>query len=58
MSNRVSLIERSEQIKTKKPSSKTKEPIIIGKDILELLSSAMYVETLTIYREYLQNSAD
>ena len=28
------------------------------KDILELLSSAMYVEPLTIYREYLQNSAD
>ncbi len=32
--------------------------VIIGKDILELLSSAMYVDPLTLYREYLQNSAD
>jgi Histidine kinase-, DNA gyrase B-, and HSP90-like ATPase len=30
----------------------------IGKDILELLSSSMYVDPLTIYREYLQNAAD
>ena len=30
----------------------------IGKDILELLSTAMYVEPLTIYREYVQNAAD
>lgn len=33
------------------------EPIV-GKDILELLSSAMYVDPLTVYREYVQNSAD
>ena len=32
--------------------------IIIGKDILELISSAMYVDPLTIYREYVQNAAD
>ena len=32
--------------------------IVIGKDILELVSSAMYVEPLTIYREYVQNAAD
>lgn len=31
---------------------------IIGKDVLELLSTAMYVDPLTIYREYIQNSAD
>jgi molecular chaperone HtpG len=31
---------------------------IIGKDVLELLSTAMYVDPLTIYREYVQNSAD
>src|ERR1700734_1064651 len=36
----------------------TDTQIIIGKDILELLSSAMYVDPLTIYREYVQNSAD
>lgn len=32
--------------------------IVIGKDILELVSSAMYVDPLTIYREYVQNAAD
>jgi hypothetical protein len=32
--------------------------IIIGKDILELLSSSMYVDPMTIYREYAQNAAD
>lgn len=32
--------------------------IVIGKDILELVSSAMYVDPLTIYREYIQNAAD
>lgn len=31
---------------------------IIGKDILELLSSSMYVNPLSIYREYIQNAAD
>lgn len=30
----------------------------IGKDILELLSSSMYIEPLTIYREYVQNAID
>ena len=34
------------------------ENIFIGKDILELLSSSMYVNPLTIYREYLQNTMD
>ncbi len=32
--------------------------IVIGKDILELVTSAMYVDPLTIYREYIQNAAD
>ncbi|MBZ5631456.1 MAG: ATP-binding protein [Acidobacteriia bacterium] len=31
---------------------------IVGKDVLELLSSSMYVNPLSIYREYLQNAAD
>src|SRR5262245_31399099 len=34
------------------------ERIVVGKDVLELLSSAMYVDPLTIYREYVQNAAD
>ena len=32
--------------------------MLVGKDILELVSSAMYVDPLTIYREYVQNAAD
>jgi hypothetical protein len=34
------------------------EEIVIGKDILELVSSSMYVDPMTIYREYVQNAAD
>src|SRR4051812_24710129 len=34
------------------------DQIVIGKDVLELVSSAMYVDPLTIYREYVQNAAD
>jgi molecular chaperone HtpG len=34
------------------------EEISIGKDVLELVSSAMYVDPMTIYREYVQNAAD
>jgi Histidine kinase-, DNA gyrase B-, and HSP90-like ATPase len=40
------------------PWSFRDEPIIVGKDILEVLSSAMYVDPLAIYREYIQNSSD
>ncbi len=32
--------------------------VVVGKDILELLSSSMYLDPVTIYREYVQNSAD
>lgn len=32
--------------------------VVVGKDVLELLSTAMYVDPLTIYREYVQNAAD
>jgi Histidine kinase-, DNA gyrase B-, and HSP90-like ATPase len=34
------------------------EEITIGRDVLELVSSAMYIDPMTIYREYIQNSAD
>lgn len=42
------------------PLSRPPEPsiVIVGKDVLELLSSAMYVDPLSIYREYVQNAAD
>ena len=32
--------------------------IVVGKDILELLSSAMYVDAMSVYREYIQNAAN
>ncbi len=35
----------------------TERPVI-GKDVLELLSSSMYASALPIYREYVQNAAD
>ena len=34
------------------------DDIKVGKDILELLSSSMYVDPMSIYREYIQNAAD
>ena len=33
-------------------------PIVVGKDVLELVSTSMYVDAMTIYREYTQNAAD
>ena len=38
--------------------TKSNHYISVGKDILELLSSGLYLEPLTIYREYIQNSCD
>ncbi len=34
------------------------EQVVVGKDVLELITGAMYVEPLSIYREYVQNAAD
>lgn len=35
-----------------------KREVTVGKDILELLTTGMYVDPLTIYREYTQNAVD
>jgi hypothetical protein len=43
---------------TPRPWRNRKAPVVVGKDILELLSSSMYIEPMTIYREYIQNAAD
>jgi len=45
------------QFKVKPKHVETGE-VVVGKDILELLANAMYVDPLTIYREYIQNAAD
>lgn len=34
------------------------QEVFVGKDILELLSSSMYVNPLSIFREYVQNATD
>ncbi|MBP2237672.1 molecular chaperone HtpG [Sinorhizobium kostiense] len=34
------------------------DDIIVGRDVLELVSSAMYIDPMTVYREYVQNAAD
>ncbi|MCY4184298.1 MAG: ATP-binding protein [Rhodobacteraceae bacterium] len=40
-------------------SVKTNKPVIfVGKDVLELLSSSIYVNPLSVFREYIQNAAD
>jgi hypothetical protein len=38
--------------------SPIEQPAFVGKDILELLSSSMYVDPMSLYREYIQNAAD
>lgn len=32
--------------------------VVVGKDILDLLTGSMYVDPLNVYREYIQNAAD
>ncbi|MEA2077309.1 MAG: ATP-binding protein, partial [Candidatus Marinimicrobia bacterium] len=34
------------------------EPVVIGKNIIEILTTGMYDNPLVIYREYVQNSVD
>ncbi|QQN65279.1 ATP-binding protein [Bradyrhizobium diazoefficiens] len=45
-----------------KPDASTRtvspEDVRVGKDVVEILTSGMYVSPLSIYREYVQNSAD
>ena len=40
------------------PRKASAEHLVVGKDIIELLSTAMYVDPLAIYREYVQNAVD
>jgi molecular chaperone HtpG len=38
--------------------SPNEQAAFVGKDILELLTSSMYVDPMSLYREYIQNAAD
>jgi hypothetical protein len=40
------------------PKTVKTEDIVVGKDILELLGSAMYADPMNVYREYIQNAVD
>jgi molecular chaperone HtpG len=40
------------------PELEISEHIMVGKDVLDLVTGAMYVDPLSIYREYIQNAAD
>ena len=43
---------------TRGPKQYDLPEIMIGTDVLELISSAMYIDPITVYREYIQNVAD
>src|SRR5579875_3836319 len=34
------------------------DDIRVGKDVIEIVTSGMYVSPITVYREYVQNAAD
>jgi len=44
--------------KTTVQDNKKVSSVEVGKDILDLLAAAMYIDPLNIFREYIQNSAD
>lgn len=58
MSNALTLIGPSRILKAREDWNRINDAPIIGKDVLELLSSSMYVNVLSVYREYVQNAAD
>ena len=41
-----------------RPTAVSPEEVRVGKDVIELVTSGMYVFPVTIYREYVQNAAD
>lgn len=43
---------------TKKPTRPATSAMVVGKDILELISGGMYIDPLAMIREYIQNSVD
>ena len=44
--------------KQRPAAEKIKADVVVGKDVLELLSTAMYVDPLSVVREYVQNAVD
>jgi len=54
----VNSLSEQAQLNPQKKNRQITTPIRIGKDILEFLTGAMYVDPLVIYREYVQNAVD
>lgn len=49
------VIHFAKSIESKKPIN---EEVKVGKDILDLITTSMYVDPLNVYREYIQNAVD
>jgi Histidine kinase-, DNA gyrase B-, and HSP90-like ATPase len=49
---------REEEVRFAEASYKLPNDILVGKDVLELVTTAMHVDPITVYREYIQNAAD
>ena len=50
---------KSERTSREMPRSNTyMPPVLVGGDILSLVTAGMYNNPLAIYREYIQNAAD
>lgn len=62
MSEAKVVAERSAAVRSQRTAEPDWAPladdVILGKDVLELLSMSMYVDPMSIYREYVQNAAD
>jgi len=54
----MSITTYARQLPTNTSQVISKSDILIGKDVLELLTGAMYVDPLSIFREYVQNATD
>jgi len=57
MNNAVAMARLSER-RSRSINATDGDEVIIGKDVLELVTGAMYVDPMTIFREYIQNAVD
>lgn len=58
MSDSLPVIQKLSLVGGTRAEALSKEDILVGHDLLELLTQAMYIDPLTIYREYIQNATD
>ena len=58
MSSDLTLIATNRLLKAPENWAPITNTPMVGKDVLELLSSSMYVNVLSVYREYIQNATD